>query len=83
MEFLHYSLGYLERGKNIQVSIEGTECDVLLLDNINLLNYKFGKRFSYYGGHYKYSPVTITIPYYGQWNLVIANGRVKVSVKVI
>lgn len=83
MDFLYFDLNYLKQNDIVEAIIEGTECNVILLNSVNFSNYKNNREYHYYGGHCKQSPVVITIPHYDHWYLVIDSGNVKVSVSVI
>ena len=83
MEYLVFDLKQLSQGNIVEVSLTGTECDVMLVNYTNLLNYKNGRDVRYYGGHYKQSPVKIPIPHHDHWYVIVANGNVKASVSVI
>ena len=88
MNFQQYDLGYQQRGEVVEVQLSGTEANVQLLDSTNLYQrYKNGGQFTYHGGHYKQSPVRITIPHAGTWYVTIDlggyAGQVRSSVRVI
>ena len=83
MEYLVFDLKQLSQGNIVEVSLTGTECDVMLVNYTNLLNYKNGRDVRYYGGHYKQSPVKIPIPHHDHWYVIVTNGNVKASVSVI
>ena len=87
MNFSQYSLGYQQKGEVVEVQLSGTEANVQLLDNANLQRYKNGGQFTYYGGHYKQSPVRITVPHAGTWYVTVDlggyGGQVRSSVRVI
>ena len=69
------------------MQLPGTEANVQLLDSLNLQHYTAGRKFQYYGGHYKQSPVRIAIPHTGTWYVTIDlggyRGQVSSSVRVI
>lgn len=87
MEFNHYDLGFQDKGNIVKVHLEGTECNVILLDNNNFRRYKNGDSCNYYGGHATSSIYNLSIPSSGFWNLVIDLGgyvgEVRSSVEVI
>ena len=86
MKYLHYQFNANE-GNQVEVVLRGNAANIMLIDDSNFINYKAGGSFRYYGGHYTMSPVLITVPYAGHWNLVIdlggAVGHVDASVRVI
>ena len=85
MNFLHYDLD-LEPDEAVQVELD-EKANVRLLDDLNFAKYKRGERHSYFGGLAKESPVQLTPPHGGHWNLVIDlggyPGRVKASVSTL
>jgi hypothetical protein len=86
MKYLHYQLN-ANAGNRVEVVLRGNAANVMLLDDIAFNNYKAGRQFSYYGGHYTKSPVFIAVPTSGHWNLVVdlggATGHVDASVRVV
>jgi len=48
--------------------------DVFLLDSINFQNYKAGRRYKFYGGHYTRTPVNISVNGAGRWYLIVQGG---------
>jgi|LGVF01.1.fsa_nt_gb hypothetical protein len=87
MNFLHFLLKRQEKGKTVEFKIEGYSCNTMLLDDINFSNYKNGRKFKYFGGQAKKSPVYLTIPESKVWHAVIDfggyAGNANVSVKVL
>jgi hypothetical protein len=87
MKYLKYSLGTVDRGSVVEVTLSGTEANVQLVDSSNLSSYHRGDSFSYYGGHYTRSPARITVPRTGTWYVVVDlggfGGSVNASVKVL
>lgn len=45
--------------------------DVFLVDSTNFQYYQNGQDFTYFGGHYTKSPVTITVKGAGRWYLIV------------
>ncbi len=86
MNFTHYEFR-ANADNRVEVVLRGSAANVMLLDDINFNNYKAGRQFRYYGGHYTMSPVLIVVPSTGHWNLVIdlggAPGQVNASVRLI
>lgn len=48
--------------------------DVFLVDSTNFQNYKNGRGFKYFGGHYTKTPVVITVSGSGRWYLIVRGG---------
>jgi hypothetical protein len=85
MNYLHYDF---QIGPDDVVEVElDKQANVCLLDDANFSNYRRGGRYSYYGGLAEISPVRLSPPSPGHWNLVIDlggyGGRVSASVRVI
>lgn len=83
MKYLYYDLGFINSDKEVKVQLQGTACDVLLLDSVNYNNFRAGRGFHYHGGRVTTSVVTLPIPRYAHWYLVVCNGQARVSVAVI
>ena len=86
MQFQHYDLGYQNGGVTVEVTLRGTEANVLLMDNDNFHYYKNSRNYKYYGGHAKSSPVHLRIPYASNWNIAIDlggyGGRIESSIRL-
>jgi len=86
MKFSKYELD-ANAGDTVEVVLEGSAANVMLLDLLNFQNYSSGRPFRYHGGYYTRSPVYITVPQQGHWYLVIdlggASGKVSASARVI
>lgn len=76
-----YPLKYQSAGKVVQVDLSHAS-DVFLVDQTNYNSYSRGSQFKYYGGHYKSTPVQISIPRSATWYVVV-NGARKASVQVL
>ncbi|EJR88135.1 DUF1883 domain-containing protein [Bacillus thuringiensis] len=48
--------------------------DVFLVDSNNYRKLQSGQRYTYFGGHYKQTPVTITVEGAGRWYLIVRGG---------
>ncbi|WP_116204100.1 DUF1883 domain-containing protein [Amycolatopsis circi] len=62
MRFATWDLGQQLTGACVRVSLNGAEANVRLLDPTNFAAYKAGRRHNCIGGHYKRSPIVLTIP---------------------
>jgi Domain of unknown function (DUF1883) len=86
MNHLQSDLGHLDAGAQVDVTLRGTEANVMLVDPVNLGHYESGRRFEYFGGHFTRSPARVTVPRAGHWHVVVdlggAAGRVEASVGV-
>jgi hypothetical protein len=87
MDYLKSDLGYLAAGASVEVTLRGTEANVMLLDSINLGRYQRGEGFEYLGGHFTRSPAPIGVPHASHWHVVVdlggAAGQVEASVNVL
>jgi hypothetical protein len=87
LNFTQYDLGSRRAGEIVEVTLQGTEANVELLDGLNLCSFKAGRRHTYYGGHYKRSPARISIPRSGRWYVVVHlggfGGSVRSGVRVL
>lgn len=45
--------------------------DVFLVDSTNFKKYTSRKPFEYYGGHYKQTPIHISVTGSGRWYLIV------------
>lgn len=63
---------YVDSNGPVQATVKLSHAsDVFLVDSINFRKYQTGQRFSYYGGHFTKTPVTISAPKAGRWYLVV------------
>jgi Domain of unknown function (DUF1883) len=87
VQYLHTPLGDRQAGDVVEVTLRGTEANVLLLDSSNLAAYKARRRYRYRGGHYRRSPVRLPVPRTGTWHVVVDlggyPGSVNASVRVL
>ncbi|MGB4701774.1 MAG: DUF1883 domain-containing protein [Syntrophomonadaceae bacterium] len=87
MNFTHYDLGYLEKGRIVEITLRGNAANVQLLDSHNFNNYKNGRKYRYIGGLAKQSPIRLKTTHSGHWHVAIdlrgLGGRVTSSVRVL
>jgi len=76
-----YPLRYQDQGNTVQVELSHA-ADVFIVDQANNSRRQRGQSFTYYGGHYRQSPVNINIPRAGTWFAVV-EGSARASVSVI
>ena len=69
---LHSSV-HLKKGDKVKVTVDAP-ANVLLLDDKDFDAYTEGKPYHYYGGWVTKSPVELSAPTDGRWNLVIDSG---------
>lgn len=85
MNYLKFPLNRQNTGAVVDVTLQGVESDVFLVDPSNLAAMEGGRSFNYQGGHYKQSPVRLVIPYSADWTVVVVpgeGGQVRASVSV-
>jgi hypothetical protein len=87
MKFIHYPIGYQERGTVVEVTLSGSAANVRLLDNSNFQNYKSGRKHTYYGGLVRRSPTRLTVPNSGTWHVTVdmqgLRGQTNASIRII
>lgn len=84
-DFIHQE-GNLQSGSVVSVTLD-QQANVLLLDDLNFMNYRSGRQFRYFGGLATESPFNISVPRTDHWHIVIdlggASGNVRYSVNVL
>lgn len=87
MQFTQYDLGNLEKGRIVEITLQGNAANVQLLDSSSLNNYVNGRRYNYIGGLAKKSPVRLATTHSGHWYVAIdmrgLRGSVRTSVRVL
>jgi len=87
MNFTHYDLGSLERGRTVEIRLQGNAANVQLLDSTNFSNYKNGQRYHYIGGLAKVSIIRLQTTHSSHWHVAIdmrgLRGSVRSAVKVL
>jgi len=81
MNFSYYDLGNRSGSEVVELTLSGNAANVFLVDSSNFSSYKAGRRYKYFGGHAKRSPVRLKIPHSGHWYLVIDLGGYGGSVR--
>ncbi len=81
MKFSYYDLKNRSGGEIVEVILSGNAVNVFLVDSSNFSSYKSGRRYTYYDGHAKKSPVRLKVPRFGHWYVVIDFGGYGGSVK--
>ena len=73
MEYQLYNLGYLEKGKIVEVAL-AYAANVRIMDSSNYSSFKNGRRHRFIGGHVKHSPFRVTLPNSTHWYVVVDLG---------
>ena len=81
MQFTKYDLGNLEKGRIVEITLQGNAANVQLLDSSNLSNYVNGRRYHYIGGLAKKSPVRLATTHSGHWYVAIDMRGLRGSVR--
>jgi len=74
VKFHYWDLGQLLSGAVVEVQLTGTEANVRLLDSSNFSAYQAGNRHQYYGGHYRRSPIRLSVPHDAHWFIAVDYG---------
>lgn len=87
-KFSYSDLGYVEKGRIVEITLDGNAANVCLMDSSSFQNYKSNRNYRYIGGLAKHSPVRLKIPSYGHWYVTIdlrgfLQGSVKHSIRLI
>lgn len=86
MNFLHSEVDVGDGG-TIVVDLEGTEANVLVMDTPNFNSYRNGRRYRYFGGHFRASPAMVRPPGAGRWHVIVdlggRRGQVRAAVRVM
>jgi len=87
MNFTHYDLGNLEKGRIVEITLQGNAANVQLLDSSNFSNYKNGRQYRYIGGLAKASPIRLQTTHSSHWHVAIdlrgMRGNVRSSINVL
>lgn len=85
MSYVKFPLHYQNAGATVEVTLQGVESDVFLVDSANLSSFERGSQYNYFGGHYKSSPVRLRIPSNGTWTAVVVpvGGAVRAAARII
>lgn len=87
MEFTKYDFGQLEKGRVVEITLQGSAANVQLMDSSNFNNYKNVRQYHYVGGLAKQSPIRLATTHSGHWYLAIDMrglvGSVKSSARVL
>lgn len=87
MGFIDHDLGNLEKGRIVEIVLQGNAANVQLLDSTNFSNYKNGRRYTYIGGLAKQSPIRLQTTHSSHWHVAVdmrgLGGSVRSSVRVL
>ena len=77
MNFIH-SREYLSGGDTVVVKVSH-KCNVKLMTDREFDKYKNGFKHEFVGGFYTKSPIELTVPHVGNWNVAIDLGPGKTA----
>jgi len=87
MKITHYDLGNLEKGRIVEVNLQGGYANVHLLDNSNYENYKNNRLFHHIGGLVKQPSIRLRTSHSAHWHITIdlkgLQGSVESTARVI
>lgn len=87
MNFTHYDLGNLDKGRIVEIVLQGNAANVQLMDSSNFNSYKNSRQYRYIGGLAKKSPIHLQTTHSGHWHIAIdlrgLRGNVRSSVRVL
>lgn len=87
MNFTHYDLGGLDKGKTVEVILQGNAANVYLMDHENMVKYNKGLSFQALGGLMPFSPIRMQTTDSAHWHVVIdmpkGYGTVKTSYRMV
>jgi len=87
MNFTHFDLGNLNKGRVVEVHLTGNAANVYLLDSANLARYKKCLEFEAVGGLMRSTPVRLQTSSTAHWHVIVdlpaGTGSVKSSYRVL
>ena len=87
MNFTHYDLGNLDKGRIVEIVLQGNAANVQLLDSSNFNSHKNGRQYRYIGGLAKKSPIHLQTSHSSHWHITIdlrgLRGNVRSMVRVL
>ncbi|MCL2456530.1 MAG: DUF1883 domain-containing protein [Defluviitaleaceae bacterium] len=86
MNFTHYDLGGLGKGRTVEVALQGNAANVYLMDHDNFERYNQARSFQALGGLVTFSPIRLQTIASAHWHIVIdmpkGQGMVKTAVRI-
>lgn len=73
MQYWHYDFNGAKAGDRVRVDID-IAANVILVDDFGFHSYRSGGQYRYWGGQARRTPILLTVPYDGNWHLVIDLG---------
>lgn len=70
------NIPYIYTNNRLKVDVElNNASNVFLVDSINYQHYLNRRNYTYYGGYYDRSPLSITVQGAGNWYLIVENSK--------
>lgn len=87
MQFIKTDLGQLDKGRIVEITLQGNAANVQLMDSSNYYNYTKGKAYRYIGGLATKSPIRLMTTHSAHWYVAVdmrgLRGTVRSSVRVL
>ncbi|MCL2386514.1 MAG: DUF1883 domain-containing protein [Defluviitaleaceae bacterium] len=87
MNYTHYDLGGLGKGRTVEVLLTGNAANVYLMDHENMVKYSRGQPFQALGGLMTFSPIRLQTIASAHWHIVVdlpkGYGTVKTSHRIL
>ncbi|MCL2047510.1 MAG: DUF1883 domain-containing protein [Defluviitaleaceae bacterium] len=87
MNYTHYDLGGLGKGRTVEVVLQGNAANVYLMDHENMAKYAKAKPFYALGGLMTFSPIRMQTISSAHWHVVIdmpkGRGQVKTAYRLL
>jgi len=87
MNFTHYDLGGLGKGRTVEVILQGNAANVYLMDHENMVKFNRGQPFQALGGLMTFSPIRLQTIDSAHWHIVVdlpkGFGTVKTSYRML
>jgi hypothetical protein len=87
MNYTHYDLGGLQKGRTVEVTLQGNSANVYLMDHDNMARYIKAQPFQALGGLMTFSPIRLQTIAPAHWHVVIdlpkGHGTVKTAYRML
>jgi len=70
MNYIHYDLGSLKKGRTVEVHLQGKSANIKLLDSRNYFEYENGRTHDFIGGYTEQTPIKLKTTHYCHWHIV-------------
>ena len=84
MNFLHTD--FWGGSESTVIVSTDSQCNVLLVSDVDFAAYRGGRSFQYYGGWATHSPIRLVPPRHGHWHVIVdlggRSGSVRAGVRI-